>query len=139
VFDENSNRVAGKIIGTDGSFEDKEGYGKSAVFDNDPLTYFEAPLPSGGWVGLDFEKEVRISRIAVLPVNDGNHSEENDYYELLYYDENRWVSLGRMDGDHSYCMTFDSVPQNALLLFRNHTRGKQERIFTYEDNRQVWW
>lgn len=33
----------------------------------------------------------------------------------------------------------DNVPTNALLLLRNHTKGKEERIFTYENGEQVWW
>ena len=38
--------------------------------------------------------------------------------------------------NHDYV---DNVPTNALLLLRNHTKGKEERIFTYEGGEQVWW
>ena len=31
------------------------------------------------------------------------------------------------------------VPDNALLLLHNTTKGKEERIFTYENKKQVWW
>ena len=34
---------------------------------------------------------------------------------------------------------YDNVPGNALLLLRNHTKGKEERIFTYENDEQIWW
>ncbi len=30
-------------------------------------------------------------------------------------------------------------PKGALLWLKNHTQGKEERIFTYEDGKQVWW
>ena len=36
-------------------------------------------------------------------------------------------------------LEYDNVPDNALLLLRNLTKGKEERIFTYEDGKQVWW
>ena len=31
-----------------------------------------------------------------------------------------------------------NIPENALLLLRNHTRGKDERIFVYENGEQQW-
>lgn len=31
------------------------------------------------------------------------------------------------------------LPKGALLWLKNHTQGKEERIFTYEDGKQVWW
>jgi hypothetical protein len=34
---------------------------------------------------------------------------------------------------------YDDVPKGALLWLKNHTQGKEERIFTYEDGKQVWW
>ena len=37
-----------------------------------------------------------------------------------------------------YTITFDNVPDNALLWLRNLTEGREERIFTYENGRQVW-
>lgn len=33
----------------------------------------------------------------------------------------------------------DSCPSNALFRLRNLTRGKEERIFTYDNGEQVWW
>jgi len=33
----------------------------------------------------------------------------------------------------------ENCPTNALLWLRNHTRGKEERIFTYEEGRQEFW
>jgi len=36
-------------------------------------------------------------------------------------------------------LVYDNVPANALLLLHNHTKGKEERIFTYEGGRQIWW
>ncbi len=34
---------------------------------------------------------------------------------------------------------YDNIPSHALLLLRDHTRGKEERIFTLENGEQVWW
>jgi hypothetical protein len=59
-------------------------------------------------------------------------------YELLYFDKNKWVSLGMKTA--TVCsISYDDVPRNALLWLRNLTEGKEERIFTYEEGKQVWW
>jgi len=47
--------------------------------------------------------------------------------------------LGRKTGDHHFYLQYDNVPENSLLLLRNHTKGREERIFTYENGKQVWW
>ena len=36
-------------------------------------------------------------------------------------------------------LTYDNAPANALFLLHNHTKGREERIFTYEGARQIWW
>lgn len=33
---------------------------------------------------------------------------------------------------------WEDVPKRALLLLRDHTKGQNERIFTYEKGEQVW-
>lgn len=49
-------------------------------------------------------------------------------------------SLGRQVGSRQLqYLEYDNVPDNALLLLRNLTKGKEERIFTCEDGKQVWW
>ncbi|GHV61942.1 hypothetical protein FACS1894195_3240 [Bacteroidia bacterium] len=58
-------------------------------------------------------------------------------YELLYWN-NEWVSLGQKKSNEDF-LTYDNVPANALLLLRNHTEGKEERIFTYEAGEQVFY
>ena len=34
---------------------------------------------------------------------------------------------------------YKNVPQSALYHLRNHTKGSDERIFTFENGKQVWW
>ncbi|GHT71304.1 hypothetical protein FACS189455_2790 [Bacteroidia bacterium] len=87
---------------------------------------------------MDFERAVEISEIALLPVNDDNHIAEDELYELYYF-AGKWVSLGQKTGDSNFYLRYDNVPENSLLLLKNHTKGKEERIFTYENNKQVWW
>lgn len=128
----------GEIIGTEGSYREGDTFSRKAVFDRDALTFFDAPEGSGGWVGMDFGEPVNIEKIIYIPRSDGNTIEIGDDYELFYWADNRWQSLGRKIATGA-TVTFDDCPGNALFLLRNHTKGKEERIFTYEDDRQVWW
>lgn len=109
------------------------------AFDGDVLTQCLTKEEKGSWVGLAFDKPRRIGRLAFLRRNDGNCICNGELYELFYWD-NKWVSLGQQTGSNvTYKLTYQNVPTNALLLLRNLTKGKEERIFTYEKGEQVWW
>ena len=136
VYNSQNRQLTGKIIGTDGCRNRNRV--KTNAFDGDNLTVFEAPEPAGGWVGLEFEKKEQIAKIKYIPYNDDNHINENEEYELFYYDR-KWISLGKRIGDQTHALHYDNVPENSLLWIRNHTKGKEERIFTYEGGEQVWW
>ena len=58
-------------------------------------------------------------------------------YELFYWN-NKWISLGTQKAE-DFNIKFDNVPKNALLWLRNLTKGHEERPFTYENGKQVWW
>lgn len=137
LFDERNQRLAGTVLGTDGSAGNK-GHDKYGVFDGNPLTYFDAPIGCGGWAGLDFHETKNIKKLAFLPVNDDNHINEGEIYELFYFDK-EWVSLGKRVGDATFRLEYDNVPRNAILHVKNHTKGVEERLFTYENDKQIWW
>jgi hypothetical protein len=58
-------------------------------------------------------------------------------YELYYWNK-EWISLGKQQATNDY-LIYDHVPENALLFIRNLDAGFQERIFTFENQQQVWW
>jgi hypothetical protein len=130
------NKLSGKLIGNDTLIS------KSLLinaFDGDPLTRFSTKGVDGTWVGLKFNAPKSIDRIVYLPFNDDNCIDNNQLYELFYWD-NKWISLGKQKGSsETYRLVYDNVPSNALLLLRNLTKGEEERIFTYENGEQVWW
>ncbi|MDR2920267.1 MAG: hypothetical protein LBV72_13005 [Tannerella sp.] len=63
---------------------------------------------------------------------------ESETIPMIYWDKE-----GQQSIDHKtafdYELIYDNVPNNALLLLHNHTRGNQEHISTYENGKQVWW
>jgi hypothetical protein len=138
VYNMTGEKLQGTVIGTEGSASSRRGCDRNAAFDGDVLTYFDAPEHTGCWAGLAFDKKESISEIMFLPWNDDNFIQANENYELFYWDRG-WRSLGGKMGDKTHRLVYENVPQNALLLLKNHTKGKEERIFTYEENEQVWW
>jgi hypothetical protein len=138
-FPENASQpVYGQVIGTPGSRNNQQHYTKESAFDNNPLTYHYAPVDSGGWVGMDFKEPVSMTRIIYIPRGDGNGVLFGNDYELFYWDKNTWQSLGRKTPS-GVTLKYENCPANALFLLHNHTEGKEERIFTYENGEQVWW
>jgi O-antigen ligase len=133
-------KLSEKIIGTEGSWDNIAGEMKEAAFDGDVLSYFDGPrgMNFGVWVGLDLGKRERIDRIRFLPRNDDNNIHPCDIYELFFWDKGKWQSLGTQVAE-DITLIYDDCPKGALLLLHNYTRGKEERIFTYENGKQVWW
>lgn len=95
-------------------------------------------LQVGYCVGLDLGKPIPIDSVVFYLRNDGNYIDIGDDYELMHYNCNHWESLGRQKATKE-SLKFCNVPQKTLLLLKNHTKGKEERIFTYENGEQVWW
>ena len=122
--------LPGRAIGTPGTLNN--------AFDGDPLTFYEYHEADGGWIGLDFGKPTRIDRIAFQPRNDDNYVVAGDEYELFYRSSTAWESLGKQKPSHPW-VEYPAVPSNALLLLKNHSRGQEERIFTWEKQKQKWW
>ncbi|GHT15152.1 hypothetical protein FACS189426_22450 [Bacteroidia bacterium] len=138
VYESGSDKkLSGKIIGTEQELSD---ISKENAFDENPLTDFRKyGLLDGVWLGLEFESPKRIEKIVFLPTNDDNCIRNGELYELFYWN-NKWISLGKQVGSGEiYKLKFENAPTNALYLLRNLTKGKEERIFTYKENRQVWW
>ena len=71
------------------------------------------------------------------PEDETNNIFKGNEYELFYW-EGKWKSMGIQTAT-SNKLYYYNVPSNALYWVRDITVGKQERIFTYENNQQVWW
>jgi len=131
--------LTGKVIGTEGASDFTGEKTKYAVFDKDPVTFYDSYLPDGAWVGLELDTSSKITEIEYLFRCDDNGIREGDSYELYYFSDFGMVLLGKRTGTKNGTLFFDNAPYNALFLLHNHTRGREERIFTYENGKQVWW
>ena len=138
-YERNTHKqIQGKVIGTDGHWEGNPDSTKEKVFDNDLLTFFDAPLSSGAWVGMDFGKPIGIERILFTGRGDGNTIDIGDTYELFYWNNGKWCSLGKQKAQNIR-LVYKDVPTSGLYYLKNLTKGKDERIFTYKNGKQIWW
>lgn len=109
------------------------------VFDGNELTSYSRLSPDGAWAAAELAAPAHISKIRIHPRTDGNAVYAGDVYRLCYWGDGRWNVIGERKAEHEDTLTFAGVPENALLLLRNTTRGREERIFTYSGGRQIWW
>ncbi|MBB5438182.1 hypothetical protein HDC92_001857 [Pedobacter sp. AK017] len=108
------------------------------AFDNDPNTYFMGGKKSFGWAGLEFQKPIALSKIRYSPRSDTNFILIGDTYNLMIWSNNSWVSLGKKVAVDQF-LNYNNIPANSLFLLRNLSRGKEERPFTLENGKQIWW
>lgn len=128
----------GRIIGTHGCYQKDGSHEFTNVFDGDLTTSFDYQESSGGWAGLDLGTPKQIDKIIYTPRNHDNYISPNNTYELFYSNRRgKWSSLG-IQVSMSDSLSFSNVHVNSLLMLCNYTKGIQERIFVYEDGKQIW-
>jgi len=101
--------------------------------ENNILALKDEPI----WVVMEMGTEETITHISICPRNDMNGVYPEMRYELFYWDF-EWISLGEKTAK-DFSITYDGIPENAILWLRNLDEGKEERIFTLVDGEQVWW
>jgi hypothetical protein len=85
----------------------------------------------------DNKKQRNITLYQKYPEEKSNNIFPNMHYELFYWD-NKWLSAGKQVSTKTY-LTYQNMPSNTLFWLKNLDKGKQERIFTYENEKQIWW
>lgn len=92
------------------------------------------------WIGYDVGKnnKVRLTGITFACQNDGNCIVPGYTYELFFWQDGKWMSSGEKEATQNY-LEYKNIPMNALLWLKCHTKGREERIFTYKNNKQIWW
>jgi len=95
-------------------------------------------LETERWTGLDLGQKKQITQIRYLPANDDHSIEPNKTYELFYW-KDKWISMGVQKAEKHY-LEFKETPGGGLYWIScKDCESKQARMFTYEDNKQLWW
>ena len=123
-----------------GNYPGGDGLGDgNRAFDDDVLTAVSFTRPGEAWVGLDFGKPVAVDKIRYSPRSDGNMIEPGDVYELTYWSDGAWQSLGTKKAT-TVSLDWNGVPANGVYVLLNRTKGDSVRIFLIDENgKQEWW
>ena len=114
----------------------------TALTDGDLVSYFEENTHS---------KSQRITFKSARPItqgqytigyagrNDGNAVMPGLGYTLLMWDDNGWRRAGHTTAKPDGTAVFAGVPQGALLLMLCDNGGSENRIFTFEGGKQIFY
>lgn len=130
--------LIGRVIGGPKPTIDTRHPYKHAI-DGDPATYFDKKANEDGYVGLDLGEgyEAYITRIKFYPRSDTNYIIPRHMYKLYCWD-NGWRQIGiRFPMEHE--LNFTNIPEGMLYLLRDMDGGNEERPFTMDGDKQVWW
>jgi hypothetical protein len=87
----------------------------------------------------DFKNtQTMVLQLRSASENDKDRLYAGDEYILLYMGMNGWTNMGIKTAQTNY-LTYNNVPKNAIYLLKNISRKEKSNIFTYENNKQVWW
>lgn len=133
-------KLSGRIIGYPSITKEQE-HPYTHAMDGNLETWFQKAKEEIGWVGLDLGKgnEHIITRVRFCPRSDTNFIIKGDTYELMYWSQNRWNSMGKKVASKYNFLIYNNVPSGTIYILHNCSHGKEERIFTYENGKQVWW
>lgn len=136
VFDKRGIRP--DTLKTFGSELVEKGHEAWTAFDGNVLTSF-CSTEDKAWTALEFKQPTQIHSIRFLPRNDGNIIEENDIYQLFVWGKTGWKLLFEQKGNRDACFFLKNMKTSSLYLLHNQTKGSEERIFTVNDRKQVFW
>ena len=137
-LDENGHEIklTGSLIGNPGVY----GSSIEEINDGEPVSCFICDKSCAmNYVGFDFGKPRKITRIVYLPRNDDNGIVAGELYELFYWRNGQWESLGQKKGRNDKTLIYENVPKNALMRLHNVTIGNGNRIFIYKNGKQIFY
>ncbi len=108
--------------------------------DGDCSTYLKKSRKKDGYIALDLGENTPyiLTRVRYIPRSDTNFIIPGNHYRLEYWDGFMWQYVGEQTAT-DYYLDFQKVPAGRLYILHNLSEGIEERIFTYEEDKQQWW
>lgn len=77
-----------------------------------------------------------VPHLFIVPANDDNFVMPAQTYALYYFADNEWRHIATKTSN-GFDIEFDA-PAGAVLLLRNLSKGREEQIFVWSGNRQLF-
>jgi F5/8 type C domain-containing protein len=139
-FYSSKRKLSGRVISSKLS-STNDLFSKENAIDGDPATSFYCKNENS-WVGLDFGRPEKIDSIRFSPGVGLNGPDyfiiTNHKYELKYWMNSHWITISTCTAKNA-SVTFNNIPSNALCLVHDLTVDVEERIFTIDNGKQIWW
>ena len=133
-----SEKVTGNILNSPEITQENA----AKAFDNDWSTHIPTQnrtYDSQVYVGMEFPTGYQVDKVELSVRNEQAFVYRGLRHELFYWNDNKWISLGVQTAKNSDPLVFEGVPAKALLWLRCLDKSLNERIFTYENGKPVWW
>lgn len=135
-MNESEQKLGGQVFGFPIS-PVNNGHPYMHAMDGDYETYYSKEKNKKGYVALDLGSLYYITRVRFCPRSDTNFIIPGHKYELCYWD-GHWKRKGCKIASELK-LSFENVPSNTFYILHDLTKGKEERLFTYENGEQIWW
>lgn len=136
AFDNNGMNIASTPVSLKGLMLDTS---LNNICDGNVLSFFSCQGEFHNlWIGIDLQYSQTVSSFSFCPRTDDNDITIGDVYELFMWGGNKWQSYGRRIAG-AEIIEYNDVPTGGLYLLKDISRGKEERPFTIEEGKQIWW
>lgn len=135
-LNEPEHKLVGRVFGYS-ELPMNNGHPYEHAMDGDYETYYSKERNKRGYVAYDLGTPYYITRVRYCPRSDSNFIIPGHNYQLCYWDS-QWKSVGSKVATE-FSISFKNVPQGTFYILHDLTKGKEERIFTYENGMQIWW
>lgn len=113
--------------------------GLKNAFDGNLSTFFSHFCKAkGSEIRLNVLNCQSIKALQFCPRTDLNTIQKGDEYELFYWNNTFWQSLESKVAKN-ISLNFGNVPEGGLYLLKNLSNGKEERIFQYLNDKQIFY
>lgn len=137
MYDENEEKLIPEKIWANHPLSDVHKRILSLMTDDDWSSFYMSEV-KGEQLIFDLGKPRKLHHFLFIPRNDDNFIRPGDTYELFYHQgRNGWISLGKQRAQGTI-LYYEAVPTGALLWLRNWTRGKEERCFYMDNEKQFF-
>lgn len=120
-----------------GNKKPASGSNAAMAFDDNLLSFYQTQDANNAMLAVDFGKPIRIDKIKYMPRNDDNFITKGHQYTLCYYGGKGEV-VHCMQTAENETLHFNDLPNNALFILHDQTKGKEERPFTINNGNIIW-